>query len=989
MGRLTPPRKYICYGGDAPASLVVSGDNWWGMNTIKFLEHVLAGSGHYCVFAVTPDKARRAQKFFATLAEMEAQAIQLDESNYDVYFALATFVTPDTRAADNVDMLRSFFLDLDCGKDKGDKGFPTQQAAVKAVRVFCQTHQLPKPTMVNSGRGLHVYWTMDQDLDRDDWLPLAQRFKQMCINHGLKIDPVVPADSARVLRYPGTRNHKDSPPKNVAVLADLEPVVALDKFKAILDHYAPVGDAPKKTRANAADPMMASLMGNTTSRFKTILEKTAKGRGCVQLAHITTNQADIEEPLWRAGLSIAVNCIDGDKAIHIISKRHPDYDAGATESKAKSTAGPYHCATFDGINPGLCANCPNNGKITSPIQLGKEIVRAEGDDNIVFDKPEQMKTVELQAYTIPKYPHPYFRGKNGGVYLETESREGDSIEMLVYEHDLYVLRRVDDPEEGSSVVVRVHMPYDGVKEFTVPLTAATSRDELRKYLAKNSVAVTTTAHWDALMTYILKWVSSLEHTSAADVSRRQFGWVDAEFSAFTLGRARVLPDRVELNAPSTKTSNLFPMFEPQGSMDEWKKNLDFFNKPGFEAYQYIIGTAFGSVLTKMTAIKGSIFHFHSKDSGYGKTTVLLAAASLWGDPSKYVKFERDTYHDKMNHAEILKDLPLYCDEMTNMHPKEASDFIYQIPSGKQRGRLSQGANASRWRGDPWSFICVTTGNASLISKVNSYKDAPKAEMQRVLEFSPQKKNLPKQDTDELAKSIEMHFGHAAIPYLQYIMNNLDEIQKLLVSIQLTIDTRAGLTAENRFWSAQAACVITGLLIARRLGFLQYDIKGLIDWTVGYLLDYKADDVNMYNQDAMQVVSDYFYANVNDFLRIRNSSDGRADPSGKSDVLEHLVVPEAMPRVAMLGRLETDSNTLYLMPKPFRTWCADRQIDYNGIIRELRGMPCGAKVVSKRMGKGTKLNLPPMSVLMLQGASWISDVGTEDEIIDSTKEAAQE
>jgi len=960
------------------------------MGAIKFLEHVLAEGQHYCMFAVKVGQKQITQKFFTSIADMEEQALHLDENNHDVYFALASFVTPGKRTADNAEKLRSFFLDLDCGKDKGDKGFPTQQAAVKAVRVFCQAHQLPKPTMVNSGRGLHVYWTMDEDLEKDSWVPLAQRFKQMCINHGLNIDPVVPADSARVLRCPGTRNHKDSPPKNVAVLADLEPVVSLDKFKAILDHYVPEGVVPaKKTRSSATDPMMASLMGNATSRFKTILEKSAKGRGCLQLANLTTNQADVEEPLWRAGLSIAVNCVDGEKAIHIISRRHPDYDADVTERKAKATAGPYHCATFDSLNPGICANCPNNGKLTSPIQLGKEIIRAQDEDNVVFDRPEQMKTVDLQAYTIPKYPSPYFRGKNGGVYVETENRDGDPVEMLVYEHDLYVLRRVEDPEEGAAIVVRVHMPYDGVKEFTVPLSAATARDELRKYLSRNSVAVATTAHWEALMTYVIKWVSNLEHTSAADLSRRQFGWVDEEFSAFTLGRARVLPDRVELNAPSTKTSHLFPMFEPQGSMDEWKANMEFFNKPGFESYQYIIGTAFGSVLTKMTAIKGSIFHFHSKDSGYGKTTALLAAASLWADPAKFVKFERDTYHDKMNYAETLKDLPLYCDEMTNMHPKEASDFIYQIPSGKQRGRLAQGANSSRWRGDPWSFICVTTGNASLISKVNSYKDAPKAEMQRVLEFSPQKKKLAKHDTDHLAKSIELHFGHGAIPYLQYIMNNVDEIQKLLVSIQMNIDARAGLTAQNRFWSAQAACVITGLLIAKRLKYIQYDVKALIDWVVDYLRDYKDDDINMYNHDAMQVVSDYFYANVNDFLRIRNSSDGRADSSSRADVLDHLVVPEAMPRVALLGRLETDSNTLYLMPKPFRSWCAERQIDYNGVIRELRDMPCGAKVVSKRMGKGTKLNLPPVSVLMLQGASWLSDVGTEDEVDSSTTKAEEE
>jgi hypothetical protein len=962
------------------------------MGAIKFLEHVLAQGQSYCIFAVNGGSGQRliTQKFLASMDEMDELASTLDESDNDVYFALASFVTPGKRTADNAEKLRSFFLDLDCGKDKGDKGFPTQQAAVKAVRVFCQTHQLPKPTMVNSGRGLHVYWAMDEDLAKDDWLPLAVRFKQMCLNHGLNIDPVVSADCARVLRYPGTRNHKDSPPKNVAVLADLEPAVSLDKFKAILDHYVPEGVVPpKKTRSNAADPMMASLMGNSTSRFKTILEKSAKGRGCAQLAYAAANQEEVEEPLWRAALSIAVNCIDGEKAIHVISKRHSEYDPEVTRAKANKTSGPHHCTTFDAINPGLCGKCPHKGKITSPIQLGREIIRAQEEDNVVFDRPEQMKTVELQSYTIPKYPSPYFRGKNGGVYVQSTDREGDSVEMLVYEHDLYVLRRTDDPEDGASLVVRVHLPYDGVKEFTIPLTAATSRDELRKYLSKNSVAVATTAHWDALMTYILKWESSLENTSAADVSRRQFGWADDNFSSFTLGRARVLPDRVELNAPSTKTSHLFPMFEPQGSLDEWKKNLEFFNKPGFESYQYIIGTAFGSVLTKMTAIKGSIFHFHSKDSGYGKTTVLLAAASLWADPAKFVKFERDTYHDKMNYAETLKDLPLYCDEMTNMQPKEASDFIYQIPSGKQRGRLSQGANSSRWRGDPWSFICVTTGNMSLISKVNSYKDAPKAEAQRVLEFSPQKHKLPKQDTDELAKSIERNFGHAAIPYLQYIMNNLDEVQKLLVSIQLTIDTRAGLAAENRFWSAQAACDITGLLIAKRLKFIDFDVRALLDWVVDYLRNYKREDVSTHSQDATHVVSDYFYAHVNDFLRIRNSNDGRLDANGRPDVLDHLVVPEAMPKNALLGRLETDTNTLFLMPKPFRLWCAERQVDFNEIVKELRTLPCGAKTVSKRMGKGTKLNLPPVSVLKLKGASWLSDAGTEDEIISNNKEAEEE
>ena len=73
------------------------------------------------------------------------------------------------------------------------------------------------------------------------------------------------------------------------------------------------------------------------------MERCKLNDGCNQLEHIAIKQNEIEEPLWRAGLSIAVHCEDRDIAIHKISRGHSDYDYELTEKKADGIPGPHSC----------------------------------------------------------------------------------------------------------------------------------------------------------------------------------------------------------------------------------------------------------------------------------------------------------------------------------------------------------------------------------------------------------------------------------------------------------------------------------------------------------------------------------------------------------------------------------------------------------------------------------------------------------------------
>jgi hypothetical protein len=278
-------------------------------------------------------------------------------------------------------------------------------------------------------------------------------------------------------------------------------------------------------------PLMESVLQNKVKRFKTIMMKSAAGEGCNQLLYCYENQATLDYNLWRSALSIATFCVDRDSAVHKMSAEHPDYDRYKTENKVddiQRTGGPHHCTTFEKQNPGGCDGCTHKGKIKSPIVLGVEIEEADDEDNEVVVEVEAGKQVTVN---IPEYPFPFFRGKNGGVYRRADDEEADPT--LVYEHDFYAVKRMRDPQAGEVILFRLHLPHDGIREFSTSTASISSKDELRKALAQQGVM----AHhkqYENLAVYVVTFVKNMQYEKKADIMRTQFGWVEND-SKFIMG----------------------------------------------------------------------------------------------------------------------------------------------------------------------------------------------------------------------------------------------------------------------------------------------------------------------------------------------------------------------------------------------------------------------------------------------------------------------
>ena len=933
------------------------------METQQFLESVLGDDGYYCIFAARASDERKVQKFYDNLDAAIHAAHNLDAEGYDAYFALGTFDQAGSRKVPNVKQLRSFFLDLDCGPTKD---YATQSEALAALRSFCKELKLPRPTLVNSGRGIHVYWPLVAPVSRETWVPVAEQFKRMCTKHGMRNDPAVPADAARVLRMPSTHNYKTDPPAPVGLVGEAGAPVEFDVFRDLMG-----GDEdtillpPKKYVPQQQDAMMQALSGSFVSRFKTILIKTMTGTGCEQLKEVINNQPNISEPLWRAGLSIAKFCVDGGKAIHKISSKHPEYTFEGTEEKVDQIKGPYLCARFDEYRAGVCRECKHWGAIKSPISLGREVQEADESDNIVIEKPLGVTGATPIRYTIPKYPHPFFRGKNGGVFKHSKNAEGEDKDVLVYFNDLYVIRRVKDPEVGESLVMRLHLPKDGVREFTLPLTAVGTKDEFRKYLAAQGVAVLNVQE---LMEYTMRWVNELQFNSEADEASRQFGWKDDKHESFVIGNMEIYKDRVEVSSPSAATVGLFPIFKAKGTLEKWKQTIEFYNQPNMELHQFMFGLSLGSVLMEFQPINAAAFHAWSKGSGLGKTTAMYAGASIWGDPDLLVMQERDTFNSKMNRAEVYKNIVCYMDEMTNTKPQDLSDWAYQLPSGLQRNRMGPKGNVERVRGKPWKTLFGTTGNTSMLERIALFKALPQAEAQRVLEYRVEPvKFATKTETDVFSADIKDNFGHAGVIYIQYILNNLDAVKELAMTVQRKLDAASSLSAENRYWSALASRTIAGLMLLKKAGLITWQIAPIVQWIVKVMAEAKVM-VSEMSVDVEAQLTDYMAENYNNMLRIKSTDDAR----NTAGSLDKIIVPEGSPRGHFVARYEYDLKKLYLLPKPLKAWCGKQQINYAGFVDGLKTGGTKATKAKVRLGKGTHINMPPTDVLILDCTGFMDD-----------------
>ena len=900
------------------------------MKDFDLIDFVVPKGGIYNVVGIKNDKLT--PKFTDSIEEAYSIAETFSEQGKDVYFALGRLKEKGTRKLENVESLGAIWLDIDCGGDKAEeiepktglpKGYASKEEGSKALKKFCDTVDLPAPVIVSSGYGLHVYWAFTEPLPKQRWQPIADRLEQVCIAQKFYADPNV-FDASRILRVPGTYNHKKDEPKLVKVVRKSSKRHTPEHIRSLLGVTTDIAKPQKSGRERG--PLEKLLDQNVDCSFERIILKHKAP--CRQLRDSLVNRKTLSEPRWFNALSIAKFCEDGDKAIHKLSQGHPDYDYHAVERKIVGIKAPHTCEHFSTNNPNGCEGCPHIGKIKSPIVLGR-IVKAAVNPKI-------------------KYPKPYFRGQNGGIYRNEP--EGEAT--FIYEHDFYLEKRMTDAELGDVCVFKFHTPHDGLKEFLIPNDKVVEKRDLLRQLAKNGVVA---KKGGPLHEYVTDSILALQNRSSADIMRVQFGWADND-TKFIVGEREITVDAVYHTPASTATAPYARYMEPKGTIEKWREAFSIYNRKGLEIQAFAALSGFGAPLLKFTGQKGAIINLVYKDSGSGKTTVLRMANSICGDPEQLLGLAEDSAPGRINKLGFFNNIAYPMDELTNMDGKELGVLAYACSQGKGREKASVHANINRKNDITWRTITITTSNASFYQKLLNIKTSPDGELMRIIEFVIEKKKDPVVTTEEgqeiLDLQLNSNFGHAIVPFIQFVIANPKYVEETLRDVRQEIDRRLNLTQRERNWSAVLSANIAAGIIATKIKLpigpnkeevplIDFDMKRIIKNVMPVIRHLREVTTAPVDVPTAQL-ADFLNSHISNTLVIDGEADQRAQKR-RSARLE--------PRGPLCVRYEPDTERLFVKVRALRNFFDKSQTDIGTIEKELKA--CGMHLETKncRLGRG--------------------------------------
>ena len=940
-----------------------------GLAPLEFLQHVLPPpheEREYYAIDITPknkgEKHKSRIKHYSSpsIEEILNKAIEIDSRKSNAYFALASFDATNEeykklieesngqkgRQANFARDIKCLFLDIDVGKEKNS--YADAATAVSELRRVCGLIKIPYPTLNSSGNGLHAYWVFDKPVDIDTWVGLANDFKSLMEEHGLIIDPQVVTDAARILRVLGTNNYNNGIEKPVMCWRMGE-IKSFEFYRGIIPKTnKSLLRLQRPKNAPIIDGATKNILENTSSKFSEIHAKSVKGEGCNQIKLAYENQAETSYDIWRAILSTVKVCVDKYEWVQKMSDKHPEFNLDTAINKMEDTGGPQSCETFEKFNPEGCKDCPVKSTVKRPLQLSSFVKAAEDkeievESNSAFSKNKA-------TFTIPRIPHPYYRGENGGIYIRESvtDKEGETKEedTLIYHNDLYLYKRLFDMDLGFVNLAKVHLPQDGVIEFEIPFSAFSSPQELKKVVSRNGV-VASNNQMGKIMTYLVKWSNFLEATTKAQQTYKQMGF-DKESKLFVLGERLFSAGGISKTPISSRLLTHNHRFNHRGKLEKWKEaTQELYARDGEELRQFCLGLGLAAPLYRYEPIAGSMVSMFSKDSGHNKSGTMWSIASMWGNPEHLLMAGKDTPASIMNMLGVHQSIPLCVDELTNIPPDKLSVLTYAVSEGQEPNRLMGSENRQRTNDTRWKLPVFASTNKSFDEKLQQYKPAVEGESARLLEIPFTKNGLSELDNKRLLTAHGQHYGVVAEKFVVWLLGHQDECQRMMRTYENKMREDVTFTTRERFWVTMGYMSLTGIHIGNELDIWDFNIESVYKWLMDFLIR-KMNQPKMLSSNPSGVIGSFINRHAKQMLIINSKADLRQDKDERPAPIRE----PSSAKDALVIRYEPDTKFVYIDSELLGKWVAQHTAFDMGELVELlkqKNICLGKK--HKGLGKG--------------------------------------
>lgn len=945
------------------------------MKAKEFLATIWAKQGLKCLVQVLPANAKYRKPYYkhyfypSTDAAIEAIE-QFTARGVTLYHACATF-SADQRTQANALLVKSFWADIDCGEGKP---YASQKEGVVAIQAFAKEVGLPLPMILSSGRGIHCYWTLNDEIPAEQWTATAIQFKQVMRHQKFQADPSRTADVASILRPVGSKNFKDpANPKDVRVIKAPTPMdyaVFQGLIKSYLDTHDILPEQPLAKGTGLNSDLSGGQEFPPSSAYK-IADQ------CPQIANIRDTRGMVSEPIWYAGIGVLKHTLEGEAVIHEWSSGHPDYDADDTDAKiAQWQSGPAICSRFSDHNPSLCEGCPHSGKIKSPITLGykpeppieQSTIRNDVTGEIEFEMPEAL----VSNFRV-------MNGQLSGFSMKTvtDKDTGDTKPVPSWDafcDTVFYPIGYHRGEEGYALHMRAPSQHNKPARDFELLCSEIGQGGAKLFasLGKHQI-VAIHGEKKNMEAYLTKWHDTVKKAVEELQQYQHYGWQDDE--AFLVGNRLYQPNGTVKEVLLDKNAaSMAKHFSVEGSVAEWRNIINTaYNYPNQEQYQFIVCAGFAAPLVHLLRdFNGTVINMLSYKSGRGKTTVQRAAMSIWAKPSHLFSFEQTTWNALLSNIGTMHSLPVFVDEFTNAQPHDISSFVYSISTGEGKKRLNQ-AGELRTNTSGWETLVGCSANRSMVSTVAAGKSNPEAEIARVIEYEFEiVSKMKDMEAAELLRRLHENHGAVGDQFARWLVvpKNQEYARELILKVQEKITNEAKLTVVHRFWAQGMAAVIAAGIIAKQLEYIDFDMKLLTGWVVRKLLT-MCDTAEENTMSLIEMFGQLLTDLGPNMLVTDNWGDMR---SGKAAYVYR------EPKNILAGRVVEETNEMYLSCTAIRRWCKDNQGDYQGMLAAAQKAGWAqAESVNRTLTKGTAIPSSPLRCWVLNVKA-LSGEGVMPEVV---------
>lgn len=225
-------------------------------------------------------------------------------------------------------------------------------------------------------------------------------------------------------------------------------------------------------------------------------------------------------------------------------------------------------------------------------------------------------------------------------------------------------------------------------------------------------------------------------------------------------------------------------YKQGGSLEGWQREIGHFCE-GNPILQLAVCASLAGPLLYHVPRNGAGFHLVG-DSSTGKSTAMLAAASLWGAGSEYIRTWRATGNGLEGLAALRSDTLLVLDEIGEASAKEVGSVVYALANGV--GKLRASRTGAARRSARWRVMLLSSGEVGLATLMRDSGQKPREGQQLRLLDIPVRRSFGAWDllhglengrlfSNHIQRASAENYGHAGPAFTQRLLDS-DHLQNI-------------------------------------------------------------------------------------------------------------------------------------------------------------------------------------------------------------------